>query len=328
MQDRLALFAANAQGIKNDFVWQDDMTKRHAAFLYAQANRTIDCEALRQCHAMIKQNTGVFSIFRDNMVVCLAALLSLSQEPQELLDDTLKVYDMLKEAKFSVSDYLVIAAYQIAAQARPTKHQDVVSRMRAFYDGMKAHHFFITGEDDYTFAAMLGLSDLGVMAGTERIEQLYNQLKGEFLDKNSVQALAHVLVLGGSNSNTVDRVLSLRDALKAKKIRLDKSTAMPILGILAMLPAETDEIVSGIGEAQKYLREQSGFGSLSVTTEEILLFAAAAQADVYKESAGGDVLDAAISTSITNIIIAQQVALMIMMIAAVNIVVMSSSASS
>ena len=85
--------------------------------------------------------------------------------------------------------------------------------------------------------------------------------------------------------------------------------------------------VSETGEAQKYLREQKGFGSLSVSAEEILLFSAAAQVDVCREGAGDDVLGATISTSITNIIIAQQVAL-IMMIAAASTVIMVSATSS
>lgn len=308
MNDRLLLFASNTQAIKKDFTWHDTLTKRLSALFYAQENKPVDGEAIRQCHALIKENTGIFSTFRGNMALCVATLLSLSPNPQTLLSETLKVYDLLKNAKLWASDYLVVAAYQIAAQTEPGNYQNVVNRTRAFYDGMKARHYFHTGQDDYIFSAMLGLSDLDITAGTERMEQIYHRLKDEFWDKNSVQALSQVLVLGDSDDSTVNRVLSLRDLLKSQKIKMDKTYTLPTLGILTLLPVALEVVVRDIGEAQQLLRAQKGFGSLSITTQELLIFVAAVVAGEYAENVKTGVLTATISTSITNIIIAQQVA--------------------
>ena len=179
-ENKLELFANNAQIIKKEFTWQNALTKRLAALLYAQEGKTIDCEAIRQCHALIKQSTGAFSTFRGNMALSLAAMLSLSANPQDVLRETMKVYDLLKGVKLRASDFLVIAAYLIATQSDASDYRNVVTRTRSFYDGMKAQHFFYTGQDDYIFAAMLGLTDLDPAAGTERIEQIHSLLKGEF----------------------------------------------------------------------------------------------------------------------------------------------------
>ena len=310
MQNKLSLFVNNTQTIKKGFAWHNALTKRLAALLYARENKTIDYESIKNCHTLIKQNTGVFSMFRGNMALCVAALLSLSPDPRNLFDETLKVYDLLKSAKFFASDYLVISAYEIAAQTKPADYQNAVNRMRAFYDGMKAQHFFLTGQDDYIFAAMLGLSDLDAAAGIKRIAQLQERLKGEFWNKNSVQSLSQVLVLGGSDDKTVDRVLALRDALKDQNIRLDRTYTLPSLGVLALLPVEIGVIVRDINEAQRSLRAQKGFGIWSVTKQELLLLAAAVLAGNYAESTKDGVLTAVLSTSITNIIIAQQVAML------------------
>lgn len=323
-QNKLELFADNAQIIKKEFIWQNTLTKRLAALLYAQEGKRLDCDAIRQCHVLIKQNTGVFSTFRGNMALCLAALLSLSPNPQELFSETLKVYDLLKGVKLHASDFLVVAAYQIAAQSDASDYWKVVTRTRSFYDGMKAHHFFHTGQDDYIFAAMLGLTDLDAAAGTERIEQLHSRLKGEFWNKNSVQALAQVLVLAESDDSIADRVLVLRDTLRARKIKLDKTYTLPVLGILAMLPVKMETIVRDIGVVRDSLRARKGFGSLSVTTQELLLYAASIVACEYAESVKDGVLTATLSTSITNIIIAQQAA-MIAAIAASTAAAVSSS---
>ncbi|NLT40258.1 MAG: DUF4003 family protein [Clostridiales bacterium] len=323
-QNKAELFAENAQIIKKDFVWQHALTKRLAALLYAQEGRTIDCDAIRQCHSLIKQNTGAFSTFRGNMALCVAALLSLSRDPREVFGETLKVYDLLKGEKLRASDYLVVAACLIAARSGASDYSSAAARTRAFYDGMRARHFFITSQDDYIFAAMLGLTDLDPAAGSERIERLFGRLKGEFWDRNSVQALAQVLVLGGSDDGIIDRVLALRDTLRARKIRLDKTYTLPVMGVLTMLPVETDRIARDIAAIQDTLRAQKGFGVLSVPTQELLLYAASIAASEYAKNVKDGVLTAALSTSVTNIIIAQQAA----MIAAVSASTAASSASS
>ena len=98
-QNKLELFTCNAQIIKKEFTWQNPLTKRLAALLYALEGRTVDCVAIRQCLVLIKQNTGAFSNFRGKMALCVAALLSLSPNPQEVFSETLKVYDLLKGVK-------------------------------------------------------------------------------------------------------------------------------------------------------------------------------------------------------------------------------------
>ena len=313
-KSKLTLFINNTQTIKKEFKWHNIMTRRLAALLYAQENKPIDCEAIKRCHDLMKQNTGMFSSFRGNMSLCVATLLSLSPNPQGLFDNTLKVYAMLKDTKLRASDYLAVAAFQIAAQSEPLKYQNTVNRARDFYDGMKSHNFFVTGQDDYVFAAMLGLSDLDVAEGTERIAEIISRLKGDFWSKNSVQTLAQVLALGGSHDETMSRVLSLRDALRLQRIRLDKTYTLPALGILALLPVPIGTIVQDIAETEKILRAKKGFSAWSVTKQELLIYAAAATAGEYAESLKDGVVTAAVSTSITNIIIAQQVA----MIAAIS----------
>lgn len=309
-QRNLELFADNVLTIKKEFVWQNTLIKRMAALLYAQQGKAVDCEAIRQCHTLIKKNTGVFSTFRGNLAICIATLLSLTPNPQEVLDESLKVYKLLKGAKFYASDFLVIAAFQIAVQAEPSRYEDVVARTRGFYEGMKAKHFFYTSQDDYIFAAMLGLSDVEVEAGSERIEQLYSRLKDEFWNQNSVQTLAQVLVLGNSDDSVASRVLALRDAFREQKIKLDKTYTLPILGVLALLPVEADTMIRDIGIAQDTLRTKKGFVSLSLTTQELLMFATSMVASRYAANVESDMLTATLSTSITSIIIAQQAAML------------------
>jgi uncharacterized protein CbrC (UPF0167 family) len=324
-QKRLDLFVSNTQELKKSFKWSDILAKRLAALLYVMENKAVDCEAIRESHNLIKSNTGVFSAFRGNMSFCLAAMLSLKADRQEIFSNTLTVYDQMKKAKFRASDYLAAAAYEIASNAKPDMFANVIGRAKKFYDGMKARRWFCTGEDDYVFSAMLGLSEMDPAAGAERIDNLYQQLKSSFWAKNSVQTLAQILVLGGDPNHAAGRVFALSDAFKKKKIRLDKTYTIPSLGILALLPVDIDTIVSDIWDAQTFLRTQKGFSSFSVTKQELLLLSSAITATGYSGDPNNDLITASLSTSIAAIIIAQQIA--IIMVASASAAVAASASS-
>ncbi|MEO2205523.1 DUF4003 family protein [Paenibacillus pabuli] len=306
---RVELFVSNVQLIKKSFKWQNPMMHRLAALLYAAENKTADGEAIRQSHDLMKQNTNLFSVFRGNSAISIAAMLSLTTDQESKMADTLHVYDLMKQIKFRTSDFLAAAAYQIAAQATPDQFQYTVERAKAFYDQMKAKHRFLTGQDDYIFAAMLALSDLDVESGVARLEQLYRELKPEFSPGNSVQALTQVLVLGDDNPESSARVLALQEAFRKRSIRLDKTYTLSSLGVLSLLPVNQDTLVDQVQETVDWLREQKGFGAWSITKQELLLFSSALVAVQHVENLRSGVLTTTLSTSITNIIIAQQAAM-------------------
>jgi len=324
IQQRLQLFVDNTRTLKKGFTWHSTLTRRLAALLFASENRQADAEAVKQCHRLIKESTGVFSTFRGNLSICIAALLSLSNDPKPLLDNTIKVYDLLKVYKLRASDFLVVAAYQIASGANPEKYVDIVKRTRAFYDGLKKNHRFYTGQDDYIFTAMLGLSDLDVNDSVYNIEKLFLRFKNDFSNKNSIQALSQILVLSESTNESIDRLLELRESLKARKMRYDKAYTLPSLGVLALLPLDNTTILNDLDESQAFLRGQKGFSSLAVSRQELLLYITGIVASEYLGSAKSGVSTSVLSTAITNIIIAQQAAL----IAAISATGASSAAAS
>jgi hypothetical protein len=157
MERRLGLFVEDAAIVKRGFKWQRLQMRQVAALLYTAEGKTVDTAAIRRSYELIKANTGLFSMFRGNTILALATLLSLNEAGEIRMSDTLRVYDLLKEARFWGSDYLVVAAWQIASNTDYGKYEAVVGKMRAYYDGMKGLHPLLTGSDDTIYAAMLGL---------------------------------------------------------------------------------------------------------------------------------------------------------------------------
>lgn len=326
-QSRLELYVSNVLAAKKGFVWKNTLIKRLAALLYAAENKAINIEAIRDCEARIKENTGLFSAFRGNSSLSAATLLSLSDNPDQLLANTLTVYGLMKEARFKSSDYLVVASCLTAAHTEPDRFALTVSRAKSFYEGMKSEHWFLTGPDDYIFAAMLGMSEIEVETGVARIEHLYDALKPDFHIGNSVQALAQVLVLGGEPTELATRVRALNDAFRAHGLKLDKQFTLSSLGTLSLLPQENDTIVREVQGTYDYLRTQQGFSKWSVTRQEMLLLSAALVAFESVDEIKKCVLTTAVSTSIVSIVIAQQTAIAVAAASSASAAASASSAS-
>jgi hypothetical protein len=63
----------------------------------------------------------------------------------------------------------------------------------------------------------------------------------------------------------------LRDAFRARGIRLEKVYTLSSLGILSLLPSDVETIAGEVAEAYEYLRTQKGFGSFTISKQELLL---------------------------------------------------------
>ncbi|MCL2510320.1 MAG: DUF4003 domain-containing protein [Methanomassiliicoccaceae archaeon] len=324
---KLELFAENTRKAKKGLGLKSVMAKRFAALLYALEGKPLDHNAVMNAYAAMKAAAGVLSVFRGNTSIFIAAMSSLKGDPKVLFDRTSAVYDMMKDAGFWRSDFLAVAAYTVAANAEPKDYQATVDRMRTFYEGMKAQRWLFTGADDNIFAAMLALSGVDPKEGVERIGQFYILLGPGFLAKNSVLMLSQILVACEMPVQTADRVIALRDAFRERKIPLDRAYTLPLLGILAMLPVDVNTVVQDITEAQTHLREQKGFGVLSVQKQELLLYAASIVVSGYAEDVESGIVTATTATSITNMIIAMQVAMVVVAAAAANSAASAAAAS-
>jgi len=314
---KLTLFAENVQTINKDFKWKHAGTKRLAALLYTLEGKAVDCNAIRESYDLIKERKGPFSMFRGNMSLFIAAMLSLDHGCQQRLDDVSEVYDLLKSEKFRASDYLAVAAYLIVADTGRENYQRVVLRSRLFYEGMRRNNRWHVARDDYIFAVMLGLSDIDDVFGTGRVHELFERLRREFkmAGAGSVQALAQMLTLGGKSDDALGHLLFLRNTLRSRGIKLDRAYTLPALGALSLLPVDGNVLAEILLEAQRFLRGQKGFGSFSISTQELLLFSSAIISSVYAKELSDTVVSST-SVSIINIIIAQQIAMIVAISAA------------
>ena len=280
--NKLNLFVGNTRAMSG-FTWQSAYVKHIAAFLYTQENRQVDIAAIQNCYSFIKNQVGMFSPLRGQMSLGIATLLSLKSNQFMLFEEMRKVYAMMRNARFYGSNSLVIAAYQIALHTAPENYTKIIANTRAFYDGMKSRHRFLTQQDDYIFSALLGLSNLNIAETLDYIEQIFQYLKGS-LNGNICQRLAQIFVLSGEPNLTAEQMFALMEALKAQKISFNRNYTLPILAVIAMDIVDINIVVRNIMESQALLRKQKGIGSSWMNMQDVLAIIASDNASETKNN--------------------------------------------
>lgn len=305
----LTQFTENTALLRGTYRWQNDMVLRLCAFLYTAHDRRVDLDGFQESRALIKKDTGPFSMFRSSSVLSVAAIVALAPNREECFAKTLAYYSAFKEKRFSASEFLALAACQCAQYAPEGDVYTLAARARAFYEGMRQAHWFLTGQDDVIFTAMLALSPLDVEEGLTRIEENYRFFKPVFHSGMGVQALSQTLVTGGAQDGVRERVLALYKTFRQKKLRFDRQYCISSLGVLALLPASADDIAGQVAETFWRLRTQKGFGPWSVTKQELLLLSSGLVALDSLEQAKSGVLNTALNSSVISLVIAQQTAI-------------------
>lgn len=329
LRNKCNLYENNYMKLKKDFKWGYTINNRLGALLYTMEDRAVDVAGIKSCREMIKEQTSIFSYFQSFTNFMVSSMLSLKSDPEIKIKDSINIYESLKREGFHSSPYLVLAAASISIYSEPSHHQNCVTRAKAFYDAMKAEHRFLTTADDYTFAALLALSEKEVNPTIREIESCYYWLKNDFRSSNAVQSLAQVLSFSEeSMQDKCKRVVDLYQALKVRGCKFGLYIELPFLGVVSMLPKEIDTIADEITETDSYLKNIKGFGTWSISAKERLMFAAALVCDSFLSDATKETYETALSNSTTALLLAQQATTIVITSAIAASTAASASASS
>ena len=325
LQNRCDIFVQNRNVIKDEFGWENSYIYPLCASLYTSKNILADTAQMRACLDLLKDKTGIFSNFRSTSKMATVTMLSLSNQPEESLDNLLNVYSALKEI-FWGSEYLTVAASIIVNMAAPSQYHDVVARTRMIYDRMKVAHPYLASREDAPFAALLALSELDDVHIEDEMEQCYVLCKPSFFSGNAVQSLSHALALGNRPAQEkCRRVIEIYDRLKSAGYKYGKSYELPTLGVLALLDVDTALLCEDIMQVDDYLRGQSGFGPLGIGARQRLMYAGILTMDDYIPET--KTMELASINSVVSLVIAQQAAICAAIVAASAAAAASSSSS-
>ena len=312
LQYKCDLFTENYQILKDNFKWEYSMMLRLSGIICTNAGLKADTEAIRNAKKIIKNNTGIFSNFKDISFFVLSTLFSLEQNPESMFLKTKRVYEEMKKIGFHSSPYLTLAAFSVAKQTEDENVPAVINRAKEFYDSMKREHKFLTSSDDYGYAAMLAATDLEVAEAIKDMEFCYELLKKSFGAGNELQSLTHVLAMGEEQAESkCDRVLKVFESLNRKGCKISKYHNLSNLGRLVLISEDVEKITDEIAEVNQYLLEKKGFGRWSISKQDRTLFSSVLVVDEYLKDIKKNSLTMTLTNSITNLIIAEQTAMII-----------------
>jgi hypothetical protein len=311
LKNKCDLFADNYRELSKQFKWNYSTDTRLGALLYTMEDRTVDIEAITRCRKVIKENTGLFSQFKDTTNFMTAVMLSLQTEPEAILKGAMKIYEALKKEGFHSSPFLVLAAISIALQSDPYDYDRLIKSTKSFYEAMKEEHRFLTSSDDYGFAALLAMTDISVSHAIKEMEQCYGLLKEDFSSSNAVQSLSHVLTFSEENYTAkCKRVVDLYHELKKRKCKYGKGIELSFLGVIALINEDTQIIADEIAELKDYIKEKKGFGRWSIAETERMMFCVALVCDDYLTKGKKNTMEMAFVNNVASMILAQQMATM------------------
>lgn len=311
IQAKIDLMVDNFHTLDKGFIWDMPIAKHFGAMIGANRESHITVEQVKTAKKLIERDTSMWSYFRGTNEFLLAVLLTAEANPDDVLNRCIEHYEALKQRKFYSSAYLVLAAYSLAKHSDPYQYNRIYDRFEAFYAGMKANHFWLTGDNDYVYAAILAMSDFSVEATIDKTEAIYQCLKSMGLSAgNELQNLSHILAFGeGSAESDCNRAMALYAALKQRKCKIG-SYGLALVGVLSLIMTSEDSMADEVAEVYDHLKQLKGYGAWSLGHTERAILAASIVADYYNDKISSGTVESTLASSVNSIIIAQQAATM------------------
>lgn len=288
-----------------------------SAFLFASAGKRADIDKYVECKKYLKKNVSVLSEMRGIAEAIVITKMCLANDYEEYLSGVMAVYKKLRKLhKLTASAYMVMAAVNIYEGGGMDKADANIEKLETVYKEMKAEHFWLTGDEDRPFIAMMVSRDMNIAAISSEISECYEACRKMSLSKEAMHTASQILSLSGRSVEAkVADMSETMTALKKYKVRGMKSDLMPMAAALGFVNAGPEEKAKEIREIYDYLKTQKGFkwyiGARQRSLYSILGYALG---NVEEDSAA---LNSVINATLTNIIL-EEIIYMTIVISAAN----------
>ena len=271
---RSELLVENQKVMTKSFIFEHSITNAIVAAAFAEKDRNVDVDAIKDARNLLKKRKGVFSDFRAYNELIVSARMALSGNPEGYLDSLIDVYDKFKKGKLFGSSYKVLAAMSICDQGKYNDADRLVEKTNDLLKKMNKAHPMLTSDEDTCFAVLLAMTDKSVDDILTELEEAYGILKSDFaFHKDAVFSLAQVLTAyEGNAAEKSSKALDFFNAFKAAGAKYGKDYELASLGALIDIDADKDELVSDVIGVADHIKGKKGFGILDMGRETRLMF--------------------------------------------------------
>ncbi len=298
-------FITSRDTIKNDFMWDNGYIIHVCAATLTAKGIEADSEKMAACKKLVNERTGIFSNFRGNVKLPVITYLAASENPEEKLELSKKIYEVLK-SYFYGNEYLAYVSLVLTDMIDLDRAGEIAARGKRIYDLMKKEHPFLTSGEDSIFAVLLAFSEKSDEQLIENMERVYTILNRKF-ESNAVQSVSHVLSLTDGDADAkCRRVEFIWDSLKNAGRKYSKYYEVAALAAFALNEFDLSEAVDDILEVDKFLEVQKGYGVFSIDKTTRLMHAVMLVSADYTDCSASST--AAVATTLA-MVAAQQAAM-------------------
>lgn len=273
-EKRCRLLVENQEIMCKNFKLEHSLTNAVAAAAFAEKDKAVDVELIKEARKILKGKAGIFSEFRAYNELTVSTKMALSGNPERYIEEVRDVYDKFQKGKIFGSSYRVLAAMSIVEQGKYSEADRLIEKTNEILKGMNKAHPFLTSDEDTCFAVLLAMSDKGVEEILTEVEKSYNAIKKNFtFHDNAVYSLAQVITAYEGNSDEkCGKAIDLFNAFKEAGRKYGKDYELASLGALIDINAGKEELVSEVIEVAEFLKGKKGFGMLDMGKETRLMF--------------------------------------------------------
>ena len=308
---RAEIFVQNKDTLEKVFSLRDNLENLAGAAVLLSRNEPVEEQTIRDCRKILRDQTSIFSSFRDYVEPAAVAELALSDNPEDKMARSMAAFKALRQ-KFGDSSHLPIAAITMANHAQPFQYEELAQKAREIYVQERKKHPFLTSSEDSAFCTLIAIMGRPAEDVILETENCYQLLKKNFLDGNAVQALALILALSPEPAEEkCRRTMELFQLMKDKKHKYGTSYELASLGAVSMSATDYDSLSDEIIEVYEWLGRQKGFGFWSMLSDkEKLMYAALIiMQDHGQENGQDEAGQTAAISGIVSLVIAQEIAL-------------------
>lgn len=209
---------------------------------YVTSEREFDAESLSRAMDAIKQEAGWFSPLRGNLLPMIAAFLD--KPGVDIQEEVTRLFDkqrILRAVSFRNTIHSYLAALLMSNDAN--LYDDEARQAKALYVEMKKHHYFLTSDDDYAYAVLLGNRGFNPVEHAKSMRMYYDALRKEgFRGGNELQWMSQVMtyVKVSFDEAFVSRAIEIIDHFKRQtKVR---QIHYPMIGFLTIFGVQDKQL--------------------------------------------------------------------------------------
>jgi len=225
---------------------------------YITSEREFDAENLSKAMDGLKSRAGWFSPLRGNLLPMMGAFLDNPRSNiEDEIDRLFAKQRVLRSVGFRNTIHSYLAALLMTNNS--DTYDNEAKYAKQLYDEMKKKHFFLTSDDDYAYAVLLGKRGNNPVEHALSMRKYYDALRAEgFRSGNELQWLSQVMTYVNVtyDEKLVKKAVEVLHRFKKEtKIR---PVHYPMIGFLVVFEVGENEL-QNIIELSRALEESKPF---------------------------------------------------------------------